>query len=152
MKLNLKVVAFLLLMISLSPMAVVAQTTAGERAQAFVCAATGKCLLSQASPQVQKTLADITEIESSCRTTTKGVVSVQDRIAFARADLDVGQDLMVLMVDFKPIARKHCASISIDAMLRAYVLERNNGANHAGTVASLLSDPRPSIRKWKKKG
>lgn len=147
MQVNLNVVRFLLLSISCLSTAAVAQATAGWRAQAFVCAATGKCLLPQDSPQVQKALADISDIEVNCRLTTKGVVSIQDRIAFARADLDVGQDLMGLMVDFKPIARKHCASYSIDTMLKAYVHERNSGATHAATIASLLSDPRQLIRK-----
>ena len=130
-----------------------AQPTSLELAQAFVCAAKGKCLLPYDNPEVQAVHADLADLSNFCRDTTKGTVAISDRIAFARAKLDAFQNLMDLMHDFKPIAQAHCASFSIDAMLNAYVLERNHGATHPETIAQLIKDPEHLLKKWKgKKG
>lgn len=131
-----------------------AQTTALQRARAFVCMTTPCFNPGQNPPaaDVQRALVDLAEIENDCRLTTKGITSIPDRIGFARAFVNDGQDLMVLMLDFKPIARKHCASISLDDMLNAYVLERNKKkASHSATVAALLVDPQRLVKKWKGK-
>lgn len=127
-------------------------TTAEERAQAFVCGAIGKCMLPYGNHLVQRALRDLAEIENDCRETRKSVVSVPDRFGFARAYLDKFQDLQVLMTDFKPIARKHCASNSLDDMLNAYTLERNKTkASHSDVIAALLANPKPLLRKWRGK-
>jgi hypothetical protein len=123
-----------------------AQTTALERAQAFVCVATGDCMLPYSRPEVQTALVDLAGIESDCRLTTKGINSIPDRIGFARANIDSVQNLMVMMLDFKPITKKYCASVSIDNLLSAYVYERNHGGSHSATIAELLTDPKRLLR------
>lgn len=128
-----------------------AQTTSLERAQAFVCVATGDCMLPYSRPEVQRALGDLAQIESDCRLTTKGTNSIPDRIGFARANVDSGQNLMVMMLDFKPITNKYCASISIDKLLDAYVYERNHGGSHSATIAELFSDPKRLLRNVKGK-
>lgn len=128
-----------------------AQPTSLELAQAFVCAAKGKCNLPYDNPEVREVHADLTDLDNFCRNTTKGVVAISDRIAFARANLDMFQDLMVLMHDFKPLAKAHCSTYSIDTMLNAYVLERNHGATHTETIAQLIKNPERLLKKWKGK-
>lgn len=128
-----------------------AQTTAIERAQAFVCNASGHCMLPYKHPEVQKAFIDLAEIEADCRSTTTGLNSIPDRFGFARAKLDVYQDLNILMLDFKPIVRKHCSSISLDSMLNAYVSERNRGASHSTAVATLLISPNSLTKTTKAK-
>ena len=95
--------------------------------------------------------ADLADFNKSCRNTTKGVVAISDRIAFAGAKLDRFQNLMDLMHDFKPIVQAHCSSFSIDAMLNAYALERNHGATHAATIAQLMKNPELLLKKGKGK-
>jgi hypothetical protein len=134
-----------------SPTSAIAQTTALERAQAFVCVSTGDCMLPYSRPEVQKALVDLAEIENDCRPTTRGNTSIPDRIGFARARMDVFQDLMVLMLDFKPIVHKYCSSIGIDDLLKAYAFERDRGGSHSGTISALLVDPKHLLMKSKGK-
>jgi hypothetical protein len=128
-----------------------AQRTTPGQAQAWVCASTGECQLPFSSKRVQEAFAHLSEIENDCRPTIRGTTTINDRIGFARAFLDVFQDLNGMMLDFKLIAKKHCASISLDHMLNVYVIERNRGASHAVTMAALLADPRRLLKKWKGK-
>jgi hypothetical protein len=146
-EISLAVLASLLI----GPDLVHAQRTTPAQAQAWVCASTGECQLPFGSKRVREALAHLSEIENDCRLTIRGTTTINDRIGFARASLDVFQDLNSMMLDFKLIAKKHCASISLDHMLNAYVIERNRGANHAVTVAALLADPRRVVKKWKGK-
>ena len=135
----------------LATMTAWAQPTSIELAQAFVCAAKGKCLLSYNNPEVREVRADLADLDNFCRNTTKGVVAISDRIAFANAKLEKYQDLMELMHDFKPLAQAHCFSFSIDLMLNAYVLERNHGATHTETIAQLIKNPERLLKKWRNK-
>jgi hypothetical protein len=148
---NLFILPLIASVMYLTTMTAGAQPTSLELAQAFVCAAKGKCLLRYDNPEVQAVHADLADLNNFCRNTKKGVVAISDRIAFANAKLDTFQNLMDLMHDFKPIAQAHCSSFSIDLMLNSYVLERNHGATHPATVAQLIKNPERLLKKWRGK-
>lgn len=141
----------LLVSLLIAPNLAHAQLTTLGQAQAWVCVSTGECQLPFSSKRVQEAFVHLSEIETDCRLTSRGTTTINDRIGFARAFLDVFQDLNIMMLDFKSIAKKHCASISLDRMLNAYVIERNHGASHGATVAALLADPRRLVNKWRGK-
>lgn len=148
-------VAVVPLVISLAligaPPSALAEPTSWEGAQAFVCAAKGKCLLPYDNADVQLVHSDLVEIDKYCHKTNHRVASIADRIAWASAKLDLFQNSMVLMQDFMPVAEAHCATYSIDSLLNAYVLERNHGATHQKTVADLNKNPKRLLDKWKGK-
>lgn len=128
-----------------------ARPTSLENAQAFVCAAKGTCTLPYDNPEVTSAYADLTDFDKFCRNTTKGNLAISDRLGFASANVDLYQNQMDLMHDFKSVAKAHCSTYSIDSMLNAYVLERNHGATHTKTIAQLTENPERLLKKWKGK-
>ena len=114
-------------------------------ARNFITVATGS-VPSAGDSRIKSVERQLDAIQAYCGATSSGA-GIHDKIAKAHSLLRTQQSLLELLSDFVRVASAQCDKIDSGTLISLYVLERNAGETHIGTVMRLAKNPRSLVAK-----